>query len=77
MAALIRVWSAADLNAAGEWLNRQPESPDKDAARAAMANAVVLHEADSAICWVDAIRDPAVRETARGEVAEIRRKYDP
>lgn len=77
MAALIRVWSAADLNAAGEWLNHQPESADKDAARAAMATAAVLHEADAANRWVDAIQDPASREAARAKVAEIRREYDP
>ncbi|MDB6136430.1 MAG: hypothetical protein JWM59_4673 [Verrucomicrobiales bacterium] len=56
-----RSWVERDLNACGEWLNRQEPTPDLDAAIHSFSQAAASSDADAAFAWAARITDDRAR----------------
>ncbi len=58
----MQVWAQRDSTAASQWLRQHPDTPNYDAAAAALATAVSAEDPDAARAWAASLKDPAQRE---------------
>lgn len=72
---LLRVWD--DMEAAGHWLNTQPDGPVKNAAAQAYALESAKEEPQAAFHWANAITDPADRARTQRRVFTTWHDADP
>ncbi len=66
-----------DANTAGSWLNQYPDDPNLDRARRTFARQVYDQNPEAALAWVDAIKQPAIRERTAVEMAREWMRKEP
>jgi hypothetical protein len=63
-ASLITAWMQTDPAAASQWVNALPSSAARDAAIASLTESpAIRNDAESAVAWASAIKDPTLRES--------------
>lgn len=75
--AIIPALAETDINAAGTWLDKQPESPDKWEAMQTFALAAVEQDPAAALTWARSIPDPAQQARAQRRVLAKWADTDP
>ncbi|MCX6879651.1 MAG: hypothetical protein NTW21_38475 [Verrucomicrobia bacterium] len=61
---VISQWAAMDANAAGTWLNEQPQGPQLDEARQSFVSATSQNDPANAMTWAGTITNPDLRFSA-------------
>lgn len=69
MESLVRTWSSRDMSAAGQWLDKQPAGPAKDASLRTFANQMADDDPQSAMAWANNISDAREKQRAMEQVA--------
>jgi hypothetical protein len=74
---LTDLWAKVDVNAAGAWLNKQPDGEATDAGRAVLADAAVKEDPRAALAWAQSITDESRRQKSIESVLHLWRTFDP
>jgi len=77
LANAILSWSQDDLDGPGQFLNQQPDSPNKDRAVAIFAMHVGQEDPESAAKWLGTVSDPKIRDGVTMVVALQMYQQDP
>jgi hypothetical protein len=67
-AKLVSMWATMDMEAAGSWLNTQPEGPGKNAAAQAYAVAAAKEDPTAAMHWANTLADATDRTRTKRRV---------
>ncbi|MCB1087220.1 MAG: hypothetical protein KDM63_09260, partial [Verrucomicrobiae bacterium] len=59
---VVSAWATRNPNAAGEWLNRQPQGPALDRAKSAFSSVAARRDPESAMEWAKTITEPNLRQ---------------
>ena len=73
---IIGSWAHQDPNAAGTWLNEQPQGPHLDEARNSFVFATSQTDPGSAMVWATTITEPTKREAATSFAYQAWKKKD-
>jgi hypothetical protein len=65
---VVSQWAGRDPQAAGDWLNKQPQGPQLDDARRSFATAIAARDPSGAFDWAKAVQDDAKRVAAYEQV---------
>jgi hypothetical protein len=71
LADIIRRWSEIDLVGAADWLGKQGNGPEADAAKSAFAIQAMQRAPDAAMNWANAISDQAQRLQTMRDVYRV------
>ena len=74
---LIDRWASSDIEAAAEWLNRQPADRVRDGAVANLAGRLVQEDPEAAVAWAAAITDDGRRRNKTEEIVRNWMRFDP
>jgi hypothetical protein len=77
MEQLVSAWAAIDPDAAGAWLDRQPDNSERWPAIAAFAAACTRLDSASALAWAQTIGDPALRDRTAAKLLATWHSTDP
>ncbi len=77
LARIVEEWGKQDINAAGAWLSRQPFGVDTVPAIQVFAKTALALDPAAAFTWLDAIPDPAFRESSAAWLYEGWHRRDP
>lgn len=77
MKSLINQWSAKDMPAAAQWLDKQPAGEAKDASLRTLADKIANDDPQSALSWVANISDTRKKLSAMEQVARQWMRNDP
>ena len=69
-------WAQQDPRAAGEWLTKQPQGPELDAARQSYAMVVAQRDPAAAMDWARSVQDESQRAQSIGQVYQMWRARD-
>ena len=67
-ATVVERWAWKDPDAAGKWLNQQPQGPELDKARKRFSSSIVLDDPEGAMVWAMTIVSPEAKIEAIREV---------
>lgn len=73
---IIGSWAHQDPNAAGAWLNEQPQGPHLDDARNSFVYATAQTDPGSAMVWATTITEPSKREASTSFAYQAWKKKD-
>ena len=74
---IVNSWVHQDPNAAGTWLNEQPQGPHLDNAKRSFVTATAEKDPTSAMAWATTITAPDTREAATTQAYTAWKKTDP
>src|SRR4030095_8628771 len=74
---VISQWAGRDPQAAGTWLNNQPQGPQLDEARRSFAPSIAQRDPAGAFDWASAMQDDAKRMDAYQQVYRTLNSKNP